>query len=72
MTEAGNGIAFLPKFILNDALVTGRLVQLLPTFIYGPRHIYLLWPSGRQLQPKVRVFIDFMLEHCAGDMPFHH
>jgi len=23
---------------------------------------YLLWPSGRHMPPKLRVFIDFMLE----------
>ncbi|MNC83130.1 LysR substrate binding domain protein [compost metagenome] len=43
-------------------LAAGSLVTVLDEFMERRGSFYLLWPSGRQLAPKLRVFIDFMLE----------
>lgn len=65
MTEAGVGIAVLPEFVVADGLATGRLIRLLDGYAQDRRDICLLWPSGRQVLPKVRAFIDFMVERLG-------
>ena len=38
----------------------GRLVSVLDTFCERRARFFLLWPSGRQVSPKLRAFIDFV------------
>lgn len=66
MAEAGVGIALLPEIVVADALAAGRLVHLLHEEVIDQRNVYLLWPSRRQLQPKLRVFIDFIAERLGA------
>lgn len=66
MAEAGVGIVLLPEMVVADSLAAGRLVQLLPEQVIDQRKVYLLWPSRRQLLPKLRVFIDFMVERLGS------
>lgn len=56
------GITCLPDFSVRAALASGSLVSVLDDFIERRGSFYLLWPSGRQVPPRLRVFIDFMLE----------
>lgn len=65
MAEAGVGIALLPEFIIADALSAGRLVRLLEKHVQDQRNVRLLWPSGRQSLPKVRAFVDFMVDRLG-------
>jgi DNA-binding transcriptional LysR family regulator len=58
----GLGIAFLPDFILGDALRTGELVEILPESRRPPLGVYAVYPQGRFPQPKLRAFIDYMVE----------
>ncbi len=60
--EAGLGIAYSPDFILGDALRAGRLVELLPNARRPVLGIYAVYPQGRYPQPKLRVFIDFLVD----------
>ena len=58
----GLGIAFLPSFLYSDALREGLLepaIKDLPVETHG---IYAVYPPGRYTQPKVRAFIDFLVE----------
>ena len=67
--EAGLGIALVPTFMLGDALASGRLVELLadrPADILG---IHAIYPPGRFPQPKLRAFVDFLVEHFRGMGP---
>ncbi|MGR4867476.1 LysR family transcriptional regulator [Variovorax sp. LARHSF232] len=59
----GRGIALLPDFSAREALDQGLLRRVLRAHV-EPQSIALrvMWPSGRQLPPKVRVFIDFLSE----------
>jgi DNA-binding transcriptional LysR family regulator len=68
---AGTAIARLPTFICGDALRDRRLVRLLPDWI-DPQEpvINAIHPAGRNLSPKVRVFIDFLVEQFGGDVPY--
>jgi DNA-binding transcriptional LysR family regulator len=68
---AGFGIARLPSFICGDALRSGRLVCLLPEW-GDPQEpvVNAIYPAGRNLSPKVRVFIDFLVEQFGDGAPY--
>lgn len=66
-TEQGLGIGFMPDFMAKSGLAEGRLRTLLPDFLDGPGQFHLLWPSNRQLSPKVRVFVDFLSERLFSN-----
>lgn len=59
---AGLGIACLPDFMVRQAVARGELVTVLDTYIEHQGTFRLLWPSSKHLAPKLRAFIDFMVE----------
>ncbi len=59
--EDGLGIALVPDFILEDALETGALVELLPETRRPPLGVFAIYPQGRFPQPKLRAFIDWLV-----------
>ncbi|MGO4676034.1 LysR family transcriptional regulator [Bosea sp. 2YAB26] len=61
-TVAGLGIGCMPDFLVRDPLGKGELLTLLDDRIDAPGHFSLIWPSNRNLSPKVRVFVDFIGE----------
>lgn len=64
--EAGLGVVLLPTFILGDAVRRGRLVEVLPGRPKEVLGIYAVHPEGRFPQPKLRAFVDFLVEHFKG------
>ncbi|MFZ6769494.1 LysR family transcriptional regulator [Undibacterium sp. Di26W] len=59
---AGMGAAFLPAWLVADDLASGRLVQVSN---HGPGfsgHLFAVYASRRQMPPKLRCFIDFLIE----------
>jgi DNA-binding transcriptional LysR family regulator len=60
---AGFGVGFMPDFLAHDALESGALVTVLGEHTIAPGQFSILWPSSRQLSPKLRVFVDFMCAH---------
>ncbi|MGH6645203.1 MAG: LysR substrate-binding domain-containing protein, partial [Bradyrhizobium sp.] len=60
--EAGIGIANSPIFSVAAALRAGRVKRLLPDWQPPAHALYLVYPPGRHLSPKVRVFADFLAE----------
>jgi DNA-binding transcriptional LysR family regulator len=60
------GIGRGPLFILEDDLRAGRLVRLLPELKSVDPDLWLVYPSRRQLAPKVRIFADFLEERCLA------
>lgn len=63
---AGRGITYLPEHSARDALADGRLQRVLADQIHACGTFYLLWPSGRHVLPKLRVFIDFVSARLTG------
>jgi DNA-binding transcriptional LysR family regulator len=59
---AGFGIGYMPDFLVRDALATGTLATVLDDHSPTLGQFSILWPSSRQLSPRLRVFVDFM---CA-------
>ncbi|WP_166221714.1 LysR family transcriptional regulator [Pseudomonas atagonensis] len=60
---AGVGIASFTRATVQDDLLSGRLVQILPNCTLGQRHYYALYPHARHVALKVKVFVDFMAGH---------
>jgi len=63
MAIQGHGIAYLPDFAVRTALDRGELVTVLDKWSGAASTFWILWPSNRQLSPRVRAFVDFMAEH---------
>ncbi|MDQ1158884.1 DNA-binding transcriptional LysR family regulator [Sphingomonas sp. SORGH_AS 950] len=63
MVERGLGIACLPDFAVHDKIEAGTLVSVMDGVLAHSGTFRILWPSSRQLAPKIRVFVDFMAEH---------
>lgn len=63
----GLGIACLPAFSAQEDLAAGRLRTVLGAHML-PRLVdfQVLWPSGRHLTPRLRVFIDFLTTRTSG------
>ena len=62
VARAGLGIACLPDFMVREAISKGELVTVLNEHIEHQGTFRMLWPSSKHLAPKLRVFIDFMVE----------
>lgn len=56
----GQGIVYLPSFIVGADLQAGTLVSLLPDYIPADTGIHAVYPHSRHLSAKVRAFIDFL------------
>lgn len=59
---AGAGLVQLHTYMAEPYLRSGQLVQVLPEFAAEGPPISVLFPSNRHLAPKVRVFIDFVVD----------
>lgn len=58
----GLGIAYLPSFLYADYVRKGLLEDAIPDLPVETQGIYAVYPPGRYTQPKVRAFIDFLVE----------
>jgi DNA-binding transcriptional LysR family regulator len=57
----GLGLIQLPRYHVESDLEAGTLLLVLPAFPPSPTPVSLLYPRNRQLSPRVRVFIDWLL-----------
>lgn len=65
----GLGIAYLPSFLYHDAMAQGLVEDVIPDLPQTTLGIYAVYPPGRYTQPKVRAFIDFLVERFADKGP---
>jgi len=59
--EQGLGFIQVPRYHLRKQLAAGTLVEVLPKHPPPPMPISVLYPHHRQLSPRVRVFIDWVV-----------
>lgn len=62
---AHNGIAMLPKYLVDDYLHSGRLQAVLTDWQLPELAVYVLYPSRHKLPSAVRQLIDFLVESFA-------
>ena len=65
LVRLGFGLYQAPKLRYAEDLKAGRLVEVLPDNPPTPTPISVLYPRSRQLSPRVRVFIDWLVEILA-------
>jgi DNA-binding transcriptional LysR family regulator len=62
----GLGIAQLPLPMVLAALRAGQLKTVLPAHAPEGWQLFIHYPSRKQLPARVRVFVDFCVEHLGG------
>lgn len=65
----GVGLAYLPDFIVRDAIGRGELQAVLGDYLLYASKFWVLWPSSRHLSPKIRVFVDHLCTHLHFSAP---
>lgn len=63
--DEGHGIALLPEYLIEESILKGKLVKLLPQFKGIPVWLELTLRKSKQLQDHEKVFIDFIKESMA-------
>jgi DNA-binding transcriptional LysR family regulator len=61
------GIAYTPDFLVREAIARGELRTVLDNYLSSPGQFRAVWPSSRQLSPKLRAFVDFMSERLFAE-----
>ena len=69
--SAGFGVTRVPAFAAAEDLRGGRLSALLCDFEPELIHVHAVYPHGRHLAAKVRVFVDFLIQRYAGEPAWH-
>ncbi|MGB5206863.1 MAG: LysR family transcriptional regulator [Azonexus sp.] len=63
LAMAGVGITRLTDVIVGDAIRRGELIPILSEWHHvEPVPLYATYPSGRNLSPKIRAMVDFLVE----------
>ena len=62
MAVHGAGITVLPRLQVQRELDDGRLVHLLPSYVWPQVSLFLVHRGGPFVPPKVRVFVDHVRE----------
>ncbi|KEA65325.1 Transcriptional regulator, LysR family [Marinobacterium lacunae] len=60
--EAGLGIVQVPRYHVEAQLNAGRLIEVLVECAPPPIPLSVLYPQHRQMPPRLRVFIDWLVE----------
>jgi len=61
----GSGITLTPTFVVGADIRAGKLQSILNNYRTLEASIYVIYPQRRYLSPKVRVFVDFMIERMS-------
>jgi len=63
MVKSGYGITLLPDAHVRGDVAEGKLVLLMEDWKLPEDGVYAVYPSPRHLAPKVKSFIDFLINH---------
>lgn len=64
----GLGLAMLPTWHAGKEIQRGALQAVLTAYEVGPTsNIYAVYPHNRHLAPKVRAFVDFLVQRFASE-----
>ena len=63
----GLGLAQMPLFHIERDLAAGRLVRVLSDHAVPSGPVAVLYPRNRQLSPRVRLFIDWIVQRFATE-----
>jgi DNA-binding transcriptional LysR family regulator len=60
VAAAGIGVVTLPDFIVDDAIASGRLVEILADWGGVENAVWALYPHNRYMSARVRLFVEFL------------
>lgn len=63
---AGIGIAAIPDVLVNHDVAAGRLERVLEGWAGEPASLYVVFPSRKDMIPRVKAFADHLVESMAG------
>lgn len=63
---AGHGLVLEPDFLVRRYLDAGDLVECMPDYRVQAPGIFAVYPTRRQVPPKVRALVDFLAEVLGG------
>jgi len=63
----GMGIAALPRYVAQEALVTGAVVHLLAAWSLPAQEVHAVFPSPRMLPLKVSGFVGWLQAQFEGE-----
>jgi DNA-binding transcriptional LysR family regulator len=63
----GLGVVLEPSFLVYEALREGKLVRILPEWRCAEGWVFAVYPNRKFLAPKVRSFIDFLIERFGPE-----
>jgi DNA-binding transcriptional LysR family regulator len=63
---AGRGIVYLPNVIVDSYISKGKLESVLDKYIVKDTKFYALYHKNRYLTPKVRLFIDTVIQQLPA------
>lgn len=63
--QAGLGVAMMPDYLCAEDLAKGRLQQVLPRWSSARIVVHAVYPSTRQLSPRVTAFVELLREKLA-------
>lgn len=69
-TLRGFGISLLPRYLVNQLLEDGQLLEVLPDYQPETLGIYGVYTSRQFMPATLRVFLDFLVSRFASDPRF--
>jgi DNA-binding transcriptional LysR family regulator len=68
--KEGAGIVRVPSWQAEADLASGHLVRLLADYEPSPVPLHLMFQPSRLASPKIRAFVDYLIERWRGADPF--
>ena len=66
---SGGGLATLNTFMAGEYVLDGWLLPVIEDYVREDVPIFVVYPSSRHLSPKVRTFVDCLVE-IYGPRPY--
>jgi DNA-binding transcriptional LysR family regulator len=66
--RAGLGVAVLPDWLIQEDLLSGRLVRVLPQWKAKDLPIHVVYAGQRLLPARVSAFIDFVVNYMTNEL----
>jgi len=64
---AGFGLSLIPRLYVEDDIAQGRLATVLDDWTPVETSVYAVYPSRQYVLPKVRAFVDFLVEETREE-----
>jgi DNA-binding transcriptional LysR family regulator len=63
---AGTAIIQISSYVTGEAIARGLLKPILSSFVAPTAPVWVLYPQNRHLTPRVRAFVDFIVERAQA------